>query len=59
MHTVWPEILARMYFGRLLKLLHLAEITLAVWQALCLNDIHSKMTIIDYLNCVTRQSMLQ
>ena len=42
-HTVWPEILARMYFGGLLKLLYLAEFTLAVWQSLCHNDIHSKM----------------
>ena len=41
--TVWPEILAGIYFGRLLKFLYLAEFTLAVWQSLCHNDIHSKM----------------
>ena len=28
--TVWPEILAGRYFGRLLKICHLAEFTLAV-----------------------------
>ena len=41
--TVWPEILAGIYFGRLLEFLYLAEFTLAVWQSLCHNDIHSKM----------------
>ena len=29
-NTVWPEILAGRYFGRLLKICHLAEFTLAV-----------------------------
>ena len=29
-NTVWPEILAEIYFGRLLKICHLAEFTLAV-----------------------------
>ena len=29
-HTVWPEILAGRYFGRLLKICYLAEFTLAV-----------------------------
>ena len=28
--TVWPEILAGIYFGGLLKICHLAEFTLAV-----------------------------
>ena len=42
-NTVWPEILAGIYFGGLLKFLYLAEFTLAVWQSLCQNDIHSKM----------------
>ena len=42
-NTVWPEILAGIYFGGLLKFLNLAEFTLAVWQSLCHNDIHSKM----------------
>ena len=40
--TVWPEILAGIYFGGLLKFLYLVEFTLAVWQSLCHNDIHSK-----------------
>ena len=43
LNTVWPEILAGIYFGGLLKFLYLAEFTLAVWQSLCHNDIHSKM----------------
>ena len=43
--TVWPEILAGIYFGGLMKLLHLAEFTLAVRQALCHNNIHSKWLI--------------
>ena len=30
-------------FGGLMKLLHFAEFTFAVGQALCHNDIHSKM----------------
>ena len=30
--TVWPEILAGIYFGGLLKFLYLAEFTLAVWK---------------------------
>ena len=42
-YTVWPEILAGIYFGRLMKLLHMAKFTLAVGWALCHNDIHSKM----------------
>ena len=42
-YTVWPEILAGIYFGGLLKFLYLAEFTLAVWKSLCHNDIHSKM----------------
>ena len=45
--TVWPEILAKIYFGRLLKFLYLAEFTLAVWKNLCHNDIHSKMATPD------------
>ena len=28
--TVWPEILVGRYFGRLLKIFHLAEFTLAI-----------------------------
>ena len=35
-HTVWPEILAGRYFGRLLKLWHLAELTLAVEKVLAI-----------------------
>ena len=46
-NTVWPEILAGIYFGGLLKFLHLAEFTLAVWQSLCHNDIHSIMANLD------------
>ena len=42
-YTVGPEILAGTYFGRLMKLLHMTKFTLAVGQALCHNDIHSKM----------------
>ena len=43
-NTVWPEILAGIYFGGLLKFLYLAEFTLAVLaNSLCHNDIHSKM----------------
>ena len=41
--TVWLKILTGIYFGRLLKFLYLVEFTLAVWQSLCHNDIHSKM----------------
>ena len=41
--AVWPEILAGIYFGGLLKFLYLAEFTLAVGEALGHNDIHSKM----------------
>ena len=33
--TVWPEILAGIYFGGLLKFLYLAEFTLAFWQKAC------------------------
>ena len=42
-NTVWPEILAGIYFGGLLKFLYLVEFTLAVWQSQCHNDIRSKM----------------
>ena len=41
--TIWPEILAGIYFGRLMNLLHMAKFTLVVGRALCHNDIHSKM----------------
>ena len=35
-HTVWPESLARRYFGGLLKICHLAEFTLAVESVLAI-----------------------
>ena len=45
--TDWKRLnilrMARICFGGLMKLLHLAGFTLAVGQALCHNDIHSKM----------------
>ena len=43
-HTIWLEILAGRYFGRLLKICHLAEFTLAVEPVFSHNDIHNKMT---------------
>ena len=44
-YTVWPVILAGRYYGGLLKVRHLPEITLVVEQVLSYNDIHSKMNI--------------
>ena len=55
--TVWPEILAEIYFGRLLKFLCLAEVTLAVWQGLCHNDIHSN-THVHYHNLSDRTLLI-
>ena len=42
-YTVWPEILAGRYFGGLLKICHLADITLAVEPVYSYNIIHNKM----------------
>ena len=45
MSTVWPEILARRYFGGLLKICHLAEFTLAVEPVSSHNDFITKWLI--------------
>ena len=40
---VMPEIMVGRYFGRLLKICHLVEFTLAVEPVFSHNDIHNKM----------------
>ena len=42
-HTVWPEILAVIYFGGLLKFFDFGRIYLGGWEASYHNDVHSKM----------------